>query len=86
MVSRSLLGEGMDVLERGEGRAVEDRGIRRRKGIRWEGRSTASGLGQAVPPPHPHWSHSTHHHLVAVYGGFIHPYGFKDLLWPKATF
>lgn len=58
------------------------------EGNRWEGRSRASGLMQAFPHPSipPHWSHTTYHHLVAVYSGFIHPYGFKDLLWPKATF
>lgn len=88
MVSGSLLGEGMDVMERGEGRAAEDGGIQRRKGI--GGKEGAQHLDLCRPSrPHPtplHWGHTTHHHLVAVYRGFIHPYGFKDLLWPKATF
>lgn len=79
----------MHVMETEEGRAVEDKGIKRRRGIRWEGRSIASGLMQAFlpppPPPRPP-SHTTYHHLVAVYSRFIHPYGFKDLLRPKATF
>lgn len=51
-------GEGMHVMETEEGRAVEDKGIKRRRGIRWEGRSIASGLMQAFlpppPPPEPH--------------------------------
>lgn len=90
MASRSLLGEGMVVLERGQGRDVEDAGIKKRKGITWEGRRQHLDLCRPpptpLPHPHTHLSHTTHHHLVAVYSRFIHPHGFKDLLWPEATF
>lgn len=46
---------------------------------------TYAGLPTVPLTPAPP-SHTTYHHLVAVCSRFIHPYGFKDLLRPKATF
>ena len=64
----------MHVMETEEGRAVEDKGIKRRRGIRWEGRSIASGLMQAFlpPPPTPRATSLTTTWLQCAVDSFTH--------------
>lgn len=71
-------------METDEDKATGNAGTQRRKEGRWEKGSAVSGLVQVFSCPL--CGHTTHHHLVTAYSGFIHPHSFKDLLLPKTTF